>query len=137
MAPSDRYDPPVVRLKSLRYSRWRIAFAVTSVLALAAGLFIGGAQPVAVGLIPPPWDKLAHACVFASIAFLLHGGLRLRAWLAVLLAVSIGAADEIHQIFLPGRSAGMDDWIADLFGALLGVLIVGLLRRKFLPPRVS
>ena len=124
-------------MKSLRYSRWRIAFAVICVLVLAAGLFIGGAQPAAVGLIPPPWDKFAHAGVFGAIAFLLHGGLRLRAWLAVLLAVLLGAGDEIHQAFLPGRFAGLDDWIADLFGALLGVLLVGVLRRKLLPPRIS
>lgn len=122
--------PVFAALRALRHSRLRIALAAGAALALVLGLFIGGAQPAAVGLIPPPWDKLAHAGVFGAIAFLLHGGLRLPGWLAVMLAVLVGAGDEIHQSFLPGRAAGLDDWLADLAGAVLAVLLVKFLRRK-------
>jgi len=48
----------------------RLASAVAALL-LVVGLFVGGAQPVAVGLFAPPWDKLAHAGVFGVLAVLL------------------------------------------------------------------
>lgn len=98
--------------------------ALLAVLALVAGLFIGGAQPVAVGLVPVPWDKVAHATVFAAIAFLLaFSRVRKRwGWLlaSVLLATAAGGADEIHQHFLPGRSADWGDFAVDALGAALG-----------------
>ena len=44
----------------------RIAAALM-VAASAAVLYVGGAQPVAVGLFPAPWDKLAHLLTFAVV----------------------------------------------------------------------
>ena len=43
----------------------------SAVLLMVVGLFVGGAQPVAVGLFTEPWDKLAHATVFAVLTALL------------------------------------------------------------------
>lgn len=93
-------------------------------------LFGGGAQPEAAGLIPPPWDKLAHLLVFAGFGGLLHWGLGFSRMWAVVLVLLIGGADELHQATLPGRFAGIDDWLADFAGALLGVWLAGLLPRK-------
>jgi VanZ family protein len=107
--------------------------ALLAALCLVAGLFIGGAQPAAVGLVPVPWDKVAHATVFSAIAFLLafsrvrkHGS-----WLviSVLLATAVGGADEIHQHFLPGRGADMADFAADALGASFGGALYVLLAR--------
>jgi len=107
--------------------------ALLAALCLVAGLFIGGAQPAAVGLVPVPWDKVAHATVFAAIAFLLafsrvrkHGS-----WLviSVLLATAVGGADEIHQHFLPGRSGDWADFAADALGASFGGALYVLLAR--------
>lgn len=102
-----------------------------ALVVLIAGLFIGGAQPVAVGLIPAPWDKLTHCAVFALFAVLigLAGNLdqtRRTAWLwlAFFGALAIGAADELHQASLPGRQAGWDDLAADALGAALGVTLL-------------
>ena len=82
-------------------------------------LFVGGKAPAAGHLFPSPWDKLAHLTVY--------GLLTLNAYIAfpkkglafcIILTLGIGALDEVHQVFLPFRHAGLDDWAADLCGAL-------------------
>lgn len=88
-------------------------------IAFVVGLFIGGAQPVAVGLIPAPWDKLAHLIAFGGLATLVE--LALRPSLAVFFALplAVSAADEFHQAFLPGRFASVEDWLAGAAGVSL------------------
>lgn len=108
----------------------RLQLRILSAFALACmllALFAGGAQPEAAGLIPAPWDKLAHFAVFAVLAALMRYGLGLHAMIAVLAALLIGAADEFHQMMLPGRFPGFDDWLADLIGALTGVWLCRML----------
>jgi hypothetical protein len=114
--------------------RWLQRTLQVTVVVLAAGLplglFIGGAQPVAVGLVPAPWDKLAHAAVFAVLACAIGYASGLRGWRMLLVAfgaaVAVGALDEWHQMYLPGRSAGLDDLAADAVGAAVGAWIAAL-----------
>lgn len=100
---------------------------------LPLGLFIGGAQPVAVGLVPPPWDKMVHAMVFAVLAAAIGyaSGLRGRVMPVVAFcgAMAVGAIDEWHQMYLPGRSAGWDDLAADAVGSALGTVLLHLRKR--------
>jgi len=102
--------------------------AALATLGIVLGLLIGGAQPVAVGLFVEPWDKVAHASLFGGFAAILHLGLGLRSRWALLGAALLGAVDEIHQIWLPGRSAGLDDLAADILGALFVLVLVRYLR---------
>ena len=108
-----------------RLLRWA---AVALAIGLPLGLLVGGAQPVAVGLVPAPWDKLAHASVFAVLAAAVGYASGLRGWRMVLVAFigacAVGLADEWHQMFLPGRSAGWDDLAADMLGAATGAVAV-------------
>jgi VanZ family protein len=67
-----------------------------------------------------PIDKLAHLLLFAVLAALLYLA-GLRAPLAVLGAALYGMTDEVHQMFVPGRSPDVRDWLADTLGAVLGV----------------
>jgi VanZ family protein len=97
--------------------RW---IAVLLVIFMLLALFIGGAHPFAVGLFAEPWDKVAHATFFCLLSLLMARFVGLHATLVVALALLVGAADEIHQSFLPGRVAGMDDWLADIAGACIG-----------------
>jgi uncharacterized protein YfiM (DUF2279 family) len=103
----------------------RILAALTVVLS-AAVLYVGGAQPVAVGLFPAPWDKLAHLLAFAGVGMAagLAGGMR--GWRMALCCVAgallVGGMDELHQMFLPGRSASWSDLAADAAGGLLGAV---------------
>ncbi len=78
-------------------------------------------------------DKVQHAVYFAAggVCFLL--GLRLAGLLrsvgsavvvTVLFCSVVGALDEWHQTFTPGRSGGdVWDWAADTLGGFLGALI--------------
>ncbi len=101
---------------------------------LLLGLFVwGGNQPQAAGLIPAPWDKLAHLAWFATLAGLLVLGLRsagARPLLLVALAcAALGVWDEWRQITLPGRTFGLDDLLADGVGIALGVFLATWVRR--------
>ena len=76
-------------------------------------------------------DKLLHAGAYAVLGFLIY-----RAFSAMdndattirLIAISIfltalyGASDEIHQYFVPSRSAEFLDFAADAIGGILGVM---------------
>ncbi len=95
---------------------------VIMVVLMLIALFVGGAQPQAVGLISPPWDKLAHVVFFFVFALLLARFISLPIAVVIVLTVLIGAADEVHQNFLPGRVPGFDDLLADLAGMGLGLI---------------
>lgn len=49
---------------------------------------------------------------------------------AVIIASVYGMLDEIHQMFIPNRSAELLDWIADFTGAFLGSLIIYIFIKK-------
>jgi VanZ family protein len=100
-------------------------------LAIGSGIMLGllfvTSHPV-----PTGWDKVAHFICFSVITALLWRGTAGRAPLAVLASVvAFGALDEVHQLFLPMRSAEFLDFVADAAAALAvcGVLFV---RRKTL-----
>lgn len=85
----------------------------------------------------PHMDKVLHFGYFMGGAFILAtwillrkdraACLCLRILLPLILFAVIGALDEWHQTFTPGRS-GNDpfDWLADLLGALTGILIASV-----------
>ncbi len=110
----------------------RILAALMVVLS-AAVLYVGGAQPVAVGLFPEPWDKVAHLVTFAVVGMAagLAGGMRgwRMALCCVVGALFVGGMDELHQMFLPGRSASWSDLAADAAGGLLGAAVLVVLHR--------
>jgi len=101
---------------------------------ILVGLFVLGAQPFALNLIPSPWDQPAHVVGFAALAYalgLLSGQRGARMLLfAVAGALSIGALDEWHQIYLPGRHAGWNDLAMDAIGSLLGAALLALARQR-------
>ena len=106
------------------------AVALLAALGIVAALFIGGRQAVAVGLIPHPWDKLAHAGVFALLACAIGLSSKRRGWGRLAVAFSgallVGALDEWHQVFLPGREADPSDFIADLIGSISGTVFLAM-----------
>ena len=104
----------------------RLAF-----VALLFGIFVLGSHPAAGHLFLPPWDKLAHVVLFAVIAAAIATAWPRLHWAGVLaFGVLIGFADEIHQIFVPGRHPGWDDGLADLAGLALGLLLIAHQRHK-------
>ena len=115
--------------------------AVLLLMAIVAAIFIAGAQPFAVNLIPAPWDKFAHTGIFflICVAIGVASGLAGARMLVVALAgaVLLGMLDEWHQGFLPGRNAGLDDLAADVLGAMIGVAVLVVRQRLRRPAPVS
>lgn len=81
-------------------------------------------------------DKLVHATMYAIFALLathslLRAGRPLRqVVLTVILGIALFAAlDEWHQQFIPGRSMDLFDWLADIFGATMGILVAAMAPR--------
>ena len=107
----------------------RRQLALGCLLLLLGAIFVGGEQPGAGSLFSTPWDKLVHLLVFGSIGVLVALGFPTLSLSAVLLAVAAaGAVDEMHQMFLVGRQAGIDDWLADLVGGLFALPVIPRLR---------
>jgi len=82
-------------------------------------------------------DKLLHATEYAGFSAVLAWGLdrvsrlglRGAAMLAGVSASAYGLTDELHQAFVPGRSADVNDWVADTAGALAGALLAAVVLR--------
>ena len=86
----------------------------------------------------PYIDKVAHFGAYAVLgALLAFAADRSRTPLAaaVLLGVLYGASDEVHQMFVPGRSADVLDWCADAAGVLAAVYLYTLWRLRRAGPR--
>ena len=87
---------------------WQRGLAALLVAFILFGLFWGGAQPAAAGLLQPPVDKLAHLALYALLTwggwYVLGGS---RPILALALPALIGLMDELHQGGLPGRIRGV------------------------------
>lgn len=76
----------------------------------------------------PGLDKVVHLTIYAVLGYLVAQALQapvlLRTRLNALTALSLFAfVDELHQVLIPGRSASLWDWAADLTGATLGLLL--------------
>jgi VanZ family protein len=81
-------------------------------------------------------DKVAHAGLYAVLGMALgHGRVRSAVppphVLLILVGALYGATDELHQVFVRGRSPDWTDWVADVVGVASGyLLIVALLTRR-------
>jgi VanZ family protein len=84
------------------------------------------------------FDKLIHFVVYAfytfsvAMAFSTSKSKKLKSNLfliALFIGLAYGALDEIHQLFVGGRSASIYDWIADALGSLVGVYLYSKLSK--------
>ncbi len=74
-------------------------------------------------------DKVAHFGIYGVMGFLCalwrrESGRPARgaALTALFVVTLVGAVDEIHQYWIPGRSMEFIDWLADAAGGGMGVL---------------
>lgn len=91
-------------------------------------------------LVPPrlgfSWeDKIYHFCEYAGLAFFLFRALGFwpkfnvylrRTLLTLATGAAIGAIDELHQIYIPGRASQFGDWLADVGGLVFALVIIGI-----------
>lgn len=94
-----------------------------------ASIFYVSGMPVP-PLPPGIDDKTGHIAAYVGLAILavraVGGGLPCRvivpiALIAFAITSGYGLSDEFHQWFVPGRTADLADWYADMTGAVIGV----------------
>jgi VanZ family protein len=82
-------------------------------------------------------DKIYHAIEYAILGFLCHRAFffQKNQWVkkhasgfAWVLGSLYAISDEIHQYFVPGRSADIGDALADVAGISIILLLLGLIR---------
>ena len=92
----------------------------------AAVLFLGSSRATLGVQLSGNQDKIAHFCAYLVLGLLLTRAtamLSIPAGVAVLVGWLYGVTDELHQSFVPGRSAELGDWVADALGVVVGVLL--------------
>lgn len=78
--------------------------------------------------VPFRIDWVAHFCLYGMLGLLLARAARESLWpwqrlVLVALAISaFGVLDELHQLFIPGRSAEVGDWLMDTAGSATGIV---------------
>ena len=85
-------------------------------------------------------DKIEHFGAYGLLSVFLYLNLLFQkkyvllkkypATFTLIIASLYGMFDELHQLFVPGRTADILDWTADFLGSLLAVLIIKLIMDK-------
>lgn len=82
-------------------------------------------------------DKMVHFLIYLPLGFLLARSFRKAGAGTLVYAVGLclvaASCDELHQVFIPGRSADSLDFLADLAGSITGAalwLAAGRLARR-------
>lgn len=87
----------------------------------------------------PHFDKLVHFCLYGGLASIIGAGLRKAehnysgAMLFIVpvgFSVLYGLTDEVHQLFVEGRSFDVSDIAADAIGAATVAFIIPYTHRK-------
>lgn len=96
-------------------------------------LFILTSLPSGMAITTDVSDKINHFGAYGLLSVFLYTALHFQnkyitmkkypAIFTVLIASFYGALDEIHQIYVPGRSAELLDWLADILGSITAVII--------------
>ena len=80
--------------------------------------------------------KLAHFSIYTVVGLLMMSLMNTyklkqskRIWISLIVGVLYASSDEIHQYFVPGRSARLFDVGIDTLGVLTGILIYLVLRK--------
>ena len=80
-----------------------------------------------------PIDKLIHSIMFATCAALFMRGwpmFRQHWWAVCLLLFVYGLVTELIQRYVPGRSATLGDFLADVIGVVIGMTAALVYLRK-------
>ena len=110
----------------------RLLFWLPSV-AWATVIFNLSAQPQLPGPGVPGIDKAAHFGAYALLGWLLVWAADrsvLPLAVGAVLGLLYGATDEVHQMFVPGRSPDVLDWFADAAGVIAATYVYKRLRAR-------
>lgn len=99
-------------------------------IALAAVIAVLSLLPREYSVSSGLGEKVEHIAAYALLTFLAVSGWkgRISPWVMGLIVVGYGGLLEILQIIAPGRDSSWLDIVANCFGVILGIGIVGLMR---------
>lgn len=88
--------------------------------------------------MPFAWaDKVYHVVLYAAYGYCALLAMRTfalgkhaRIAAAALVACAFAASDELHQLFVPGRTCDALDWCADAVGSLVGIVVGHVVHRS-------
>ena len=82
-------------------------------------------------------DKLEHTLAYFGLSFLLYLTLlfqkksvmlkKYAMLFTILIVLFYGVLDEVHQLLIPGRSCELLDFLADMLGGVLGIVVIKIL----------
>src|SRR3954470_24889646 len=104
----------------------RGVFAVTVLVSLAVLFAPGPDVPSA----PPGVDKLVHGTLFAALALTGRWAGLGRGVLTALLLLYAAGSELLQGIPALERDASVGDWLADVVGLLIGLVLWNLLPRR-------
>ncbi len=92
-------------------------------------------------------DKVEHFLAYFGLAILLGLNLHFQEkWKKIsfyyivttlIICLTYGVFDELHQLFVPNRMAEFWDWVADSLGTITGLLVVSVFLQKIMKNKVS
>jgi VanZ family protein len=111
--------------------RARTLFAYVPAIVWAAWiLYLGGRTFEPLPELPIlPSDKVAHLVLYGVLGLLTvlgwrWSGRRPAVWIPMVMALLIGAFDELRQRGMPARSAELADWIVDAAAILIAFALL-------------
>ncbi|HEX7953026.1 MAG TPA: VanZ family protein [Burkholderiales bacterium] len=104
--------------------KWIQGGRIAAAFFMAALLFVGASEIGEVNKVPHLIHLVEHFLYYGFMALLLALGLGRRwFWLALLVVPLVGALDEWHQFYVPGRGSSAWDWLTDVAGAGVAVYV--------------
>ena len=82
-------------------------------------------------------DKYGHILAFFTLSLLLHKSTALSIIKQIILLTCFGVAVAVIQSYIPYRSGGVDDVVADVIGILLFYCAARLVLQKFSKSKLS
>ena len=76
--------------------------------------------------------KSAHFTEYFILGMLVYNATRLhnkKIYLAIIICIIYAISDEIHQIFVPGRSCQITDICIDSFGSIVGIYLFNIINK--------
>ena len=112
-------------------NHWIRSGCIAAAFFMAATLFFGAHVIAKVNAVPHLLHQVEHFLFYGGMAYLLALGLGRRwFWIALLAVPLVGALDEWHQLYVPGRNSSASDWMLDASAAMVAVYIY---RRRIAP----
>ena len=108
---------------------WTIAILNAIAIFYISSLTFTGTPKEGFAYLPIIYHFLAFAslCAFLLISLIKGNKSKKRLiWIGIIIAIVYGISDEIHQLFVPGRSGNFQDVLTDSAGVIVAGIIYAI-----------